>query len=74
MRRQCNRHASWNVVVYINVDVKPLVADNYDTSKVNHDYFVCGVHRNVLLRQHPQTPSSVWMAAATRLPSRRKGN
>ena len=66
-RQQCQKRATWNVTVHVNSSQKPLVADNYDTSKLSHDYFVCGTHKNVLMKEH-DNPNSVWIAAATALP------
>lgn len=68
MRRQCSKNATYNVTVHVNGAVKPLVADNYDTTQVYRDYFVCGVHKNKMVREFPSRQGEVWHAAVTALP------
>ena len=66
-RRGCTKRATWNVPVSINPAQRPLVASNYDTTKVGHDYFLCGTHKNQLLKEHSDI-ASVWIATAHALP------
>jgi hypothetical protein len=64
---QCCRKAKHNVAVYNNPDQKPLAASNYDTTKMTHDVFVCGIHLNVMARQFRNYPADVWHMKATPL-------